>query len=78
MIKDGTLCLCKVLFWCNKYGKIGLEYFDRVCINIMVENGTKIKPDKDVINIFTEDIHDIYVNNPRVDILMHNTDFGVG
>lgn len=58
--------------------KTGLEYFERVCINIMVENRTKIKPDKDVIRIFRECVYDEYINNPRVDILMHNTDFGVG
>lgn len=56
----------------------GLKYFERVCINIMVENGTKIKPDTEVIRIFKENIYDLYAENERVDILMHNTDFGVG
>ena len=56
----------------------GLKYFERVCVNIMIENRTKIKPDKDVIEIFNKNIYDLYAKNDRVDILMHNTDFGVG
>ncbi|MBQ8134329.1 MAG: radical SAM protein [Clostridia bacterium] len=56
----------------------GLQYFDRVCVNIMNENSTKIKPDSAVINIFAEKIAPLYTNNDRVDILMDNLDFGVG
>lgn len=55
-----------------------LSYFERVCINIFVENKTKIKPDKAVINSFITEIMPDYINNPRVDILLNNTDFGVG
>ena len=58
--------------------KTGLKYFERVCVNIMIENGTKIKPDKAVIEIFKKNIYELYAKNDRVDILMHNTDFGVG
>ena len=56
----------------------GLKYFERVCVNIMVENGTRIKPDLDVINIFRDRIYADYIHDGRVDILMQNTDFGVG
>ena len=56
----------------------GLQYFDRVCVNIMNENSTKIKPDKNVIKIFAEKIAPLYINNDRVDILMDNLEFGVG
>lgn len=56
----------------------GLSYFDRVCINIMVENTTEVKPDSSVIQIFTRKLYHDYIHNPRVDILLHNTDFGVG
>lgn len=55
-----------------------LTYFDRVCINIMVPNSTPICPDDTVIRIFEQQIAPDYLNNPRVDILMENTDFGVG
>ena len=56
----------------------GLRHFDRVCINIMVENGMPIVPDPRVISLFKEKIYPQYIDNPRVDILIENTDFGVG
>lgn len=56
----------------------GLKYFNRVCVNIMVNNSTQIKPDKQVISIFTDKIYPKYKKNSRVDILLNNTDFGVG
>ncbi|MFI3172992.1 MAG: radical SAM protein [Eubacteriales bacterium] len=57
---------------------IGLQYFDRVCVNIMVENTSKIKPDPRVINDFITYIYPQYIENERIDILIENTDFGVG
>ena len=56
----------------------GLSYFERVCVNIMIENSTKIKPNKEVIHTFIEKLYPIYIHNDRVDILIENTDFGVG
>lgn len=56
----------------------GLAHFDRVCVNIMEENTTPIKPDPNVIETFINKISPLYIDNPRVDILIHNTDFGVG
>jgi hypothetical protein len=56
----------------------GLAFFERVCVNIMVENKTRIKPDPHVISIFAHEVAPRYENDPRVDILMENTDFGVG
>lgn len=56
----------------------GLSNFERVCINIMVENSTKIKPNQSVINTFIQKLYPLYIANERVDILIENTDFGVG
>lgn len=56
----------------------GLQYFERVCVNIMIENSKPIKPDLGVRKIFIEEVYPIYKNNKRVDILLNNTDFGVG
>lgn len=58
--------------------EIGLQFFERICINIMVENSTKIKPDQEVISIFRKYLYDKYIEDDRVDILMENTEFGVG
>lgn len=56
----------------------GLANFKRVCVNIMVENSRAIKPDPTVRSVFQRELLPQYINNPRVDILMENTDFGVG
>ncbi len=56
----------------------GIQYFDRVCINIMSPNSTGIKPDMGCIHTFMEDLYPLWRDDPRVDILLGNTDFGVG
>ena len=58
--------------------QLGLQYFRRVCVNIMVENSTKIKPCAAVIEAFLQQVYPLYKDNERVDILLNNTDFGVG
>lgn len=58
--------------------ELGLQYFRRVCVNIMVANSTKIKPNQLVIRDFLSDVYPLYKDNERVDILLNNTDFGVG
>ena len=55
-----------------------LTYFQRVCINIMTPNGSSLQPDDTVISIFARELYPLYAENPRIDILMENTDFGVG
>lgn len=56
----------------------GLRYFDRVCVNIMTKNTKPILPDERVIRQFMQEIYPVYKDNERVDILLNNTDFGVG
>lgn len=58
--------------------ELGLDHFERVCVNIMCENSTGIKPDKSVISAFASEVMPLYINDTRVDILIENTDFGVG
>ncbi|WP_317393867.1 radical SAM protein [Agathobaculum desmolans] len=56
----------------------GLAWFDRVCVNIMVPNTTAVYPDDAVRAVFAREIYPQYKDDPRVDILFDNTDFGVG
>ncbi len=58
--------------------RLGLSHFSRICVNIMCENTTQIKPDPAIIAEFMGKVYPIYRDNPRVDILVNNTDFGVG
>ena len=56
----------------------GLKYFERVCVNIMVENSAPLQPSEDVRQTFMKEIYPYYKDNSRIDILLHNNDFGVG
>lgn len=58
--------------------EIGLKYFNRVCVNIMMDNNMPIKADPNVITIFKKEVYPLYIENERIDILLNNTDFGVG
>ncbi|MDE6029019.1 MAG: radical SAM protein [Clostridiales bacterium] len=58
--------------------KLGLSNFERICINIMCDNSTAVKPDRAVTDVFRTRIYPIYKDDERVDILLNNTDFGVG
>lgn len=58
--------------------ELGLAHFERICVNIMCENATAIKPDTAVIQAFVRDVMPSYADDDRVDILINNTDFGVG
>ena len=58
--------------------ELGLAHLERICLNVMTENTTSIKPDAQVIRVFVENIMPRYQDNQRVDILLNNTDFGVG
>ena len=58
--------------------ELGLKFFERICINVMCENSTPVKPDKTVIDTFLKYIYPRIEGNERVDVLLSNTDFGVG
>ena len=57
---------------------LGLQHFERVCVNIMVANTKPILPDPQVVETFVKEIYPLYKDDERVDILLNNTDFGVG
>lgn len=56
----------------------GLLHFQRVCINLMTGNTSSVKPDEACIRAFMRDVYPKYKKEERVDILLENTDFGVG
>jgi len=58
--------------------KTGLDYFERLCINIMTPNTTPVRPDPHVIETFTDKIFPHIAEDQRIDILFDNKDFGVG
>lgn len=58
--------------------EIGLSFFERVCVNIMQKNSAEILPDPNVIADFVKDVFPKYADNQRIDIMLNNTDFGIG
>lgn len=58
--------------------ELGLAHFERICVNVMCPNTTSVKPDPQVIALFREHLYPRLVDDPRVDVLVENTDFGVG
>ncbi len=58
--------------------KLGLKFFERICVNVFCENSTAVKPDNQLIEDFIKEIYPKYKDNERVDILLNNLDFGVG
>lgn len=58
--------------------QLGLKYFERICINIMCKNSSLIAPDEKIIEEFLNKLYPKYKDDERIDILIANTDFGVG
>lgn len=58
--------------------KIGLSLFRRVCVNVMTANSAPIQPDQRVILKCRTFVLPAYQDNPRVDILTDNSDWGLG
>lgn len=57
--------------------KILTENFDHGTINIYIENTTPLKRDDEIIRWFL-DKYKYLINHPSYDLLVQNTDFGVG
>lgn len=58
--------------------ELGLEHFERICVNVMCANSTKVRPDATVVAEFMEHLYPRLRDDLRVDVLVENTDFGVG
>lgn len=58
--------------------RLGLENFERICLNIMTDNTTPVRADRAVVSAFLIDVYPLVKDNERVDILLENRDFGVG
>lgn len=58
--------------------ELGLTHFERVCVNVMCPNTASLQPDPQVVQAFTEALLPRYQDDERIDILVQNTDFGVG
>ncbi|WP_330395575.1 hypothetical protein [Tyzzerella sp. An114] len=53
------------------------EYFKHGCVNVFIDNTTNIKADNELIKWF-RDKYSYLDENPNIEVLWNNTDFGVG
>lgn len=58
--------------------ELGLKYFERICINLMCENSTDVRPDPKVIDAFLIHLYPRCQKENKVDVLIDKKDFGVG
>lgn len=58
--------------------KTGIENFDRVCVNLYKEMDDIMPADEELKARFMKEIYPLYKDLENVDILVENTDFGVG
>ena len=54
-----------------------IKNFSHATVNIFMNNSTDIKRDDELVNWFVEKYRYLE-DNPNIDILFENTDFGVG
>lgn len=57
---------------------IGLTHFERICVNVFCNNSSVMKRDDNVVALFMNNLYPILKDHPRVDVLVENTDFGIG
>lgn len=57
--------------------EIAKKHFNHTTLNLYVNNTTSIKADEELKKWFLEEYKDLF-NNPQFEILVSNTDFGVG
>ena len=55
--------------------KAHFEYFS---VNVFCENYTSIKQDKELASWFAKEVYPMIKDDPRIEVLMENTDLGVG
>ncbi len=58
--------------------EIGINNFERICVNLYKEMDDIMEADEDLKKEFIREVYPLYKENSKVDILIENTDFGVG
>jgi len=53
------------------------DHFEKGCVNVYIDNSTEIKSDPQLIEWFEQE-YAYLEKNPQIEVLWHNTDFGVG
>ena len=54
------------------------RYFEYISVNLFNENSTPLKPDADLQEWFKKEVYPQIKDDPQIEVLINNTDLGVG
>lgn len=57
---------------------IALQYFEYFSVNVFAENSTGLKRDSSLVEWFIHNMYPKIKDNPKIEVLINNTDLGVG
>jgi len=55
-----------------------LKHFEYMSVNLFCPNNTAVEPDSELIKWFEDEVYPRYKDHPSIEILLQNTDLGVG
>ncbi len=55
-----------------------LQHFEYASVNLFCNNSTGLRRDEALVEWFMEEVYPLYKDNPKLEILVENTDLGVG
>ena len=58
--------------------ELAKQYFEYFSVNVFCDNHTPIKQDKELASWFAKEVYSMIKDDPRIEVLMENTDLGVG
>ena len=58
--------------------ELAREHFEYFSVNVFCNNTTKIKRDQAVVDWFVSEVSPTIKDDPRIEVLIDNTDLGVG
>lgn len=58
--------------------EIAKQHFEYFSVNVFCNNSTSIKQDKELTSWFAREVYPRIKDDPRIEVLMKNTDLGVG
>lgn len=58
--------------------EIAKQHFEYFSVNIFCNNSTSVKQNKELVIWFAKELYPLIKNEPRIEVLMENTDLGVG
>jgi len=58
--------------------ELAKEHFEYFSVNVFCNNHTSVKQDKDLATWFAKEVYPMIMDEPGIEVLMENTDLGVG